>query len=66
MSSVAKLAIFPLQDILGLASDNRMNRPGTAKGNWEWRFEKAQLTDEVGYQLRDVTGLYDRLPQTLP
>jgi 4-alpha-glucanotransferase len=66
MSSVAKLAIIPLQDILGLDSNYRMNRPGTAKGNWEWRCEKEQLTDEVSHRLRDLTGLYDRLPQTLP
>jgi len=62
MSSVAKLAIFPLQDVLGLDSANRMNRPGTAKGNWEWRYQESQLTEEIGQRLRDVTGLYDRLP----
>lgn len=65
LSSVAKLAIFPLQDILGLDSNYRMNRPGTAKGNWEWRFKKTQLTDEVSRRLREVTALFDRLPSTL-
>src|SRR5690606_38025109 len=36
--SVARLAIWPLQDVLGAGSDERMNRPGTAAGNWGWRF----------------------------
>lgn len=65
MSSVAKLAIFPLQDLLGLDSNHRMNRPGTLKGNWEWRFQKAQLTEGICQRLRDLTGLYDRFPQSL-
>lgn len=63
MSSVAQLAIIPLQDILGLGSDCRMNRPGTLKGNWEWRFKPEQLTDQVGNRLRDLTRLFDRLLQ---
>ena len=63
MSSVAQMAILPLQDILGLGSECRMNRPGTLKGNWEWRFRPSELTEKVGERLRDLTGLYDRLPQ---
>ncbi len=62
LSSVAQLAICPLQDILGLSRESRMNRPGTAKGNWEWRFEKSHLTDDVCQRLYELTGLYDRLP----
>jgi len=64
MSSVARLAIVPLQDVLGLGSECRMNRPGTLKGNWEWRFLPDQLTEEVGIRLKDLTGLFDRLPTT--
>jgi 4-alpha-glucanotransferase len=41
LASVARLAIVPLQDILGLGSEARFNRPGTATGNWAWRFEHA-------------------------
>lgn len=66
MSSVAKLAIVPLQDVLGLGSECRMNRPGTLKGNWEWRVHPDQLTDEVGIRLRDLTDLFERLPLPTP
>ena len=62
MSSVAQLAIVPLQDVLGLGSECRMNRPGTLKGNWEWRFHPHQLTEEIKERLRNLTGLFDRLP----
>ncbi len=62
MSSVAAISIFPLQDILGLGSECRMNRPGTEKGNWEWRYSPPMLTKEIGERLRDLTALYDRLP----
>jgi 4-alpha-glucanotransferase len=37
-ASTAKMAIVPLQDILGLGTEARMNIPGTATGNWGWRF----------------------------
>ena len=62
MSSVAHVAIYPLQDVLGLGSECRMNRPGTLKGNWEWRLRPGELTEKIGKGLRDLTGLYDRLP----
>ena len=66
MGSVAQLAITPLQDVWGLGRECRMNRPGTLKGNWEWCFKPEQLTDEVGNRLRDLTRLFDRLPQGRP
>ncbi|MCA9499960.1 MAG: 4-alpha-glucanotransferase [Nitrospira sp.] len=62
MSSVAQLAMISFQDILGLGSECRMNRPGTLKGNWEWRFHADQLTEEIGTRLQDLTDLFDRLP----
>jgi 4-alpha-glucanotransferase len=37
MASVADTAVVPVQDLLGLGSEARMNRPGTASGNWRWR-----------------------------
>jgi len=66
MSSVARLAVVPLQDVLGLGSACRMNRPGTLKGNWEWRFQPELLTEEIGIRLRDLTALFERLPITTP
>jgi 4-alpha-glucanotransferase len=45
-STIAHLAIIPMQDILSLDSDCRMNVPGTVEGNWSWRFEWEQLTDD--------------------
>lgn len=45
-STNAYLAIIPMQDLLALDGSNRMNTPGTASGNWNWRFEWSQLTDE--------------------
>ena len=43
MMSVADTVVFPLQDILGLGAQSRMNRPGTDAGNWRWRLEKDQI-----------------------
>ncbi len=60
LSSVANTAIFPLQDILGLGNDARMNLPGTAEGNWGWRYHPDQLTQELGERLAVVTELYGR------
>ena len=54
MNSVAALAVFPLQDVLGLGSEHRMNTPGTLGGsNWTWRFH----WDDVGSEPGRVLGL---------
>ncbi|TXL01233.1 4-alpha-glucanotransferase [Methylococcaceae bacterium HT1] len=53
-SSVANLAIVPMQDILELGSEDRMNIPGTVEGNWKWQFSWDQLTDG---QVSKLTGL---------
>ena len=47
LKSKARLVIVPLQDYMQLSSQNRMNTPGTEKGNWEWRFQAEELTDEL-------------------
>jgi len=60
MSSVAHTAIFPLQDILGLDGEARMNRPSVAHGNWEWRFSLRQLTESIKQRLREMTTIYGR------
>ena len=45
MNSPSPLAIVPLQDILNLDSDARMNTPGHASGNWKWKFEWPELAN---------------------
>ena len=56
MQSRAVLAIVPAQDVLGLGSEARMNRPGHALGNWSWRLERGQLTDALAARLREATA----------
>jgi 4-alpha-glucanotransferase len=53
-ASRANTAIVPAQDVLSLGSEGRMNRPGTASGNWSWRLRRGQLTDEVAARLRGL------------
>jgi 4-alpha-glucanotransferase len=53
--SVARLALFPLQDVLGLDSGHRMNRPGTADGNWRWRFTWPMLEPQAATWLARIT-----------
>jgi 4-alpha-glucanotransferase len=60
MGSVASLAIFPLQDALGLGSASRMNRPGTLAGNWEWRVQPEALTPEIATRLAHLSTVYER------
>jgi 4-alpha-glucanotransferase len=62
MGSVARLAVYPLQDVLGLGSESRMNLPGTGHGNWEWRFEAGALTPELAARLAALADLYGRRP----
>jgi 4-alpha-glucanotransferase len=60
LASVANVAMIPLQDVLGLGSNARMNLPGTISGNWKWRYQAGTLTTEISEQLRKMTTLYDR------
>ncbi len=60
MGSVANVAIFPLQDILGLGTEARMNTPSLADGNWAWRYPAEMLTPQTGKHLRFLTELYGR------
>ncbi|MGB3672024.1 MAG: 4-alpha-glucanotransferase [Phormidesmis sp.] len=62
LSSVANQAVIPLQDILGLGTQSRMNTPGTAEGNWEWRYVDAMLTPVIANHLKNLTELYGRAP----
>ncbi len=64
-ASVSRLAVIPLQDLLGLGSEARFNTPGTPAGNWQWRYEAWQLEKlqrEGAVYLRELAGLCDRLP----
>ncbi len=63
LNSKGNTAIIPLQDILGLDSTARMNIPGTIGGNWEWRFQKDQLSDELIKRMRKLTEESNRLRQ---
>lgn len=60
MMSVANLVIIPLQDVLGLGQEARMNRPATASGNWGWKFLLEQLTPAVAQTLAELTEIYGR------
>jgi 4-alpha-glucanotransferase len=53
--SVANLVIIPLQDVLGLGQEARMNRPGKQSGNWLWRFRKGQIKPQVTLKLKQLT-----------
>jgi 4-alpha-glucanotransferase len=62
MGSVANLAIFPFQDVLGLGTSSRMNLPGTVGGNWEWRLSSGLLTPQIITGLKEMTVIYQRNP----
>jgi 4-alpha-glucanotransferase len=55
LHSPAVLSIVPAQDVLGLGSEARMNRPGTTDGNWRWRLGEGALTPALAARLRDAT-----------
>lgn len=61
-SSQAGLAIAPLQDLLGLGTEARMNVPGQAAGNWGWRVRREQMTDEAFARLGQLTAETNRNP----
>ena len=60
MASVADRVVTPLQDVLGLGSEARMNTPGNPNGNWRWRFVPEQLTEETEEFLGTLTRIYGR------
>jgi 4-alpha-glucanotransferase len=63
-ASVANTAIVPLQDVLGLGTEARMNLPNSTEGNWAWRFKSGALTEKIGTRLRELTELYGRAKDT--
>lgn len=61
MASVATLAIIPMQDVLSLGSEHRMNIPGKSDGNWRWRFNWSQVDEGLASRLHHLSNLYGRV-----
>jgi len=62
-ASVARVALFPAQDILSLGGEARFNFPGRSEGNWRWRLWPSALNDTLAQRLHDLTAYYNRLPR---
>ncbi len=60
LASVACLAMLPMQDVLELGSEHRMNTPGTTEGNWRWRFQWEQVDADLSSRLSHISRLYGR------
>jgi 4-alpha-glucanotransferase len=65
VNSVASLCVVPLQDVLGLRSEARMNVPSRPEGNWRWRFRAEMLRPELAGKLTELAEVADRLPQPM-
>jgi 4-alpha-glucanotransferase len=59
-SSVASRTVVPMQDVLDLGSEARMNTPGTVERNWVWRMSGTELTPELATRLRRLVEIYER------
>lgn len=60
LASCADTAVVPLQDVLGLGTEARMNLPNSTSGNWSWRFKAGELTNEIQARLRELSELFGR------
>ena len=60
MRSASEVAVVPVQDLLGLGNEARMNRPGQANGNWGWRLEPGQLDSQLAIRLKELTRKHSR------
>jgi len=61
LASVARTAVVPMQDLLGLGAAHRMNEPATVEGNWGWRFEWPEVPEDMAARMRHLNRLYGRL-----
>lgn len=61
-NSVARMAVFPMQDALGLGSEHRMNTPGTLDGNWQWRFDWSAVPSDLAPALASIAAMSGRAP----
>jgi 4-alpha-glucanotransferase len=66
LASVANTTLVPMQDLLGLGSEARMNRPGGGAGNWEWRMRADALSSELATRLGQLTRTYERSSRLRP
>jgi 4-alpha-glucanotransferase len=64
LASVGVLAVLPVQDILQLGSEARLNRPGTIRGNWAWRLPPDCLSRDDAMRYKDLNQLYNRCSAT--
>ena len=64
LGSVARIAIVPVQDLLGIGAEGRMNVPARESGNWSWRYCAESLTEAIGKRLAELTSVYGRKPKT--
>lgn len=62
-ATVADIVIIPMQDVLNLGGEARMNFPGTLGGNWTWRFTWKQIPDYLAASFKELTELYERPPK---
>lgn len=62
MAAPSRLAIFPMQDLLGFGNDCRMNTPGQSEGNWIWRCPPHCINDDLAGWLRELTRFFGRIP----
>jgi len=60
MASVANTAVIPMQDLLGLGSEGRMNIPGTTSDNWKWRAREEDFSEGLADRLARMSALYGR------
>lgn len=60
-SSTARWAVIPMQDLLGLGSEAKMNAPGTTGGNWRWRMEKGAASPDLARRMRELAEVYGRV-----
>ena len=60
LGTIADYAIIPMQDILGLGEEGRMNVPGVAENNWAWRYRKEDISEGLAEGLKETTQLYGR------
>ena len=65
IESITSVAIAPLQDVLRIGSEGRMNLPGTDEENWQWRYKPEALTAELARDLMELSAKEGRLPASI-
>jgi 4-alpha-glucanotransferase len=65
-SSPAAFSVVPLQDVLGLGSEARLNTPSTHTGNYHWRYQPGSLKPDLAKKLAAIAEVTDRIPENLP